>query len=212
MCNEPPTVFIIDDDEAMLDAVATMAQTVSIRTKTYLRAEDFLSDYREEHPGCLVLDVRMPEISGSELQDELNRREIEIPIIVISGHADVQIAVKMVKSGALDFFEKPFKEQVLLDAIQHAFKLDKERRHLQMKCAVCRERYATLTPREKEVMALMVKGKTGKEIASKLGISYKTVEKFRAKVIKKMNAQSIAELVLIAVNLGLINPEDHLDM
>ena len=212
MCDEVPAVYIIDDDAGVLDALVMIVHTVGISSKTYLRAEDFLAEFRGDQPCCIILDVRMPGMSGTELQEELIRRKIEIPIIAISGLSDIQTAVKMVKAGALDFFEKPIKEQLLLDAIHSALKQDKERRLLEKKCVVCQERYDSLTPREKEVMALMVRGKTGKEIAAELNISSKTVEKFRAKVMKKTKVHSIAELVLIAVNLKLLSPQDYLEI
>jgi len=203
-----PTLFIVDDDEAMLDALKTMAATVGIPAQVYPSAQQFLDDCHPDQPGCLVVDVRMPDMSGLELQATLAERDIQLPVIVISGHADVRVAVRAVKAGALDFLEKPFKQQDLLDLINEAFRIDSEKCLARIDYREDQARYELLTPRERQVMALMVRGRAGKEIAAELGISYKTVEKFRARVMSKTRRESLPELVLMAVRLGLLSPDE----
>jgi len=201
-----PTLFIVDDDEAMLDALKTMSATVGIPAQCYPSAQQFLDHCQPDQPGCLVVDVRMPGMSGLELQAALAEHDIGLPVIVISGHADVRVAVRAVKAGALDFLEKPFKQQDLLDLINEAFRIDAEKRLTQIAYREDNARYELLTPRERQVMSLMVRGRAGKEIAAELGISYKTVEKFRARVMSKTRRESLPELVLMAVRLGLLSP------
>ena len=208
MSTTEPILFIVDDDEAMLDALKTMAATIGISAQGYSSAQQFLDDYRPNQSGCLVIDVRMPGMSGLELQATLAERDIQLPVIVISGHADVRVAVRAVKAGALDFLEKPFKQQDLLDLINEAFRIDTAQRSARIAHHKDQSRYELLTPRERQVMALMVRGRAGKEIAAELGISYKTVEKFRARVMSKTRRESVAELVLMAVRLGLLSPAE----
>jgi len=200
-----PTVFVVDDDDALLDSLATMADTVGMASETFSSARAFLDKYEVDRPGCLVLDIRMPDMNGLELQDVLKARGIDLPVVIISGHADVPLAVRALKSGAIDVLEKPFRQQVLLDCIRDAFQLDSDRRERRERTRLYAERFSTLTPREREVMQLLVQGNQGKTIASALNISYKTMEKFRAKVMKKMQAGTVVELVLMAVDLGLVD-------
>ena len=199
-----PTVFIVEDDEAMLGALAEMAKTIGLQVEAYRSAQEFLERYDPEHPGCLVLDVRMPGMSGLQLLDELNARDIRIPVIFITGHGDVTLAVRAMKSGAIDFLEKPFKEQDLLDRIHHGFELDARWRRARSHRQRCEERYARLTPRERQLMELLVRGKSGKQMAAEMGITYKSMEKVRAAVMRKMEANSVAQLVVMAVYLEII--------
>ncbi len=201
-----PTMFVVDDDDALLDSLATMADTVGMPAETFSSARAFLEHYDVARPGCLVLDIRMPDMNGLELQDALRARGITLPVIIISGHADIPLAVRALKSGAVDVLEKPFRQQVLLDRIRDAFRLDTTRRERQGRTRLYAERFSTLTPREREVMQLLVLGYPGKKIASELNVSYKTMEKFRAKVMRKMEAGTVVDLVLMAVDLGLVAP------
>jgi two-component system, LuxR family, response regulator FixJ len=202
-----PTVFIVDDDQDMLDAMTVMAETIGLKAETFSSAQDFLNRYHPGRPGCLVLDIRMPGMNGLTLQRTLQERDIELPIIVMSGHADIPLVVHAMKAGAVDFFEKPFLEQELLDRIQQAFELDARMRERKLKRRDSAERLATLTPREREVLTRLIDGKAGKQIAAEMGISYKTMEKFRYRVMHKMKADSIAELVLLAVKLDIISTD-----
>ena len=211
MTNEssPPTVFIVDDDDAMLDALTIMAETGGIPVEAFASAQDFLDSYDPERPGCLVVDVRMPHMTGLELQQVLSTHGIELPVVIISGNGDAKVAVQAMKAGAIDFLEKPFKEQDLLNCINNAFEMDAQRRRQQSLLNVYVSRYDSLTPREQEVMQLLVSGRSGKQIAGDLGVSYKTMEKFRGGAMRKMQADSLAELVLMAVDLGLITPKSE---
>ncbi|MHC4943731.1 MAG: response regulator transcription factor [Planctomycetota bacterium] len=190
-----PTAFIVDDDEAVLKGLAVLLRSVGIQAECYLSAQDFLNAYNPSKPGCLLLDVRMPGMSGLELQKVMLDKKIHLPIIMISGHSDVPIAVQALKMGAMDFIEKPFSDQNLLDAIQKAFKKDAEDREKFKDLVAIKGRLNQLTKREREVIRQVVQGKPNKQIASVLGLSKKTVEFHRANIMKKMEAQSVAELV-----------------
>jgi len=198
-----PTVFVVDDDEAMRDTLSTMVDSVGVQVQVFESAQDFLDQFDRNQPGCLVLDVRMPRMSGLELQDVLTERNSLLPIIIISGHAEVSLAVRAVKAGAMDFIEKTYRPQELLDLIQSALIKNEEDLKLSQLRDVNSKRFESLTPRETEVMQLIVAGSSGKQVAAELGISYRTMEKFRANVMKKMQANSLAELVLMAVNLNI---------
>lgn len=205
-----PTLFVVDDDEAILKSLCTMGESVGMPVEVFTSAREFLDHYHPDHTGCLVLDVRMPDMNGLDLQEALNVRGIKLPVIFISGFPDVQLAVRALKAGAVDFLEKPFKLHILLDCISRAFECDAQNREsyaYQASCATC---FGSLTPRERDVMQLLIIGNSGKQTATKLNISYKTMEKFRAKVMRKMHAKSMAELVLMAVNMGLISANDEL--
>lgn len=194
-----PTVFVVDDDAAIRICVLSILQSVNITGKAFSNGREFLEAYDSEYPGCLVLDVRLPEMSGLELQSMLINRRIEIPIIFISGFGDVATAVRAIRAGALDFIEKPFNHQILLERIQQALAIDVEnRRRRDQQKAVIR-RFELLTDREKQVMALIIAGDANKVMATKLGLSQKTVEFHRAKVMEKMEAASITDLVKLSV-------------
>lgn len=190
-----PTAFIVDDDKGVLKALSILLQSVGIRVDTFMSAQSFLDVYDPHRPGCLLLDVRMPGMSGLELQKVLSEKRISLPIIMISGHSDIPIAVETLKRGALDFIEKPFSEQKLLDTIQLAFRKDAETRRKLMDLEAISKRLSQLTRREREVMRLVVQGKPNKEIALELKLSKKTVEFHRANIMKKMEADSLANLV-----------------
>jgi FixJ family two-component response regulator len=203
-----PTVFVVDDDEAMRDTLSTMVDSVGVQVQVFESAQDFLDQFDRNQPGCLVLDVRMPRMSGLELQDVLTERNSLLPIIIISGHAEVSLAVRAVKAGAMDFIEKTYRPQELLDLIQSALIKNEEDLKLSQLRDVNSKRFESLTPRETEVMQLIVAGSSGKQVAAELGISYRTMEKFRANVMKKMQANSLAELVLMAVNLNIVSDRE----
>jgi RNA polymerase sigma factor (sigma-70 family) len=194
-----PTVFIVDDDQAVARSLRWLIETVQLGVETFASAQVFFDDYDSSKPGCLVLDVRMPGISGLELQERLAARRINVPIIFITGHGDVQMAVRALQAGAFDFVEKPFNDQDLLDRIQKAIAFDLERRGKEAQRAQLKALFAGLTPREREVLDLVVEGMSNKAIANTLGLSAKTVEVHRAKVMEKMHARSISDLVKMAM-------------
>lgn len=194
-----PTVFVVDDDQAMRNSLKWLIESVGVPVESYSSATDFLEAYYPGRSGCLLLDVRMPGMSGLELQEYLRDKEIDIPVIIITGHGDVPMAVRAMKSGAIDFIEKPFNDEVLLDAIRTALAMDEEQRDKQAEKADIIACYTQLTPREAEVMQMVTDGRSNKEIANLLGVSAKTVEAHRARVMEKMQAGSLAELVRMAV-------------
>ena len=194
-----PTVFIVDDDQAVARSLRWLIETVQLRVETFSSAQAFVNCYDESKPGCLVLDVRMPGMSGLDLQERLAAQRIMLPIIFITGHGDVKMAVRAVKSGAFDFIEKPFNDQDLLDRIQKAIIFDAELRGSSSKHTRLLALFASLTPREREVLDLVVEGMSNKAIARSLGLSAKTVEVHRAKVMEKMLARAVADLVKMAM-------------
>lgn len=199
MKEQEQTVFVVDDDEEVRDSLTVLLQSVGLKVKGYGSAQDFLDDYDPGRSGCLVLDIRMPGMSGTELQERLGDRRATLPIIMVTGHGDVALAVKSMKAGALDFLQKPFNEQELLDLVHHALANDAERRSASNRRQAVIDRLASLTPREREVMELIVDGKANKNIATALGLSRRTVEIHRARVMKKTEAESLAELVAMVL-------------
>jgi len=192
-------VFVVDDDEAMRSSLKWLIESVGMQVHTYESAQAFLDAYYPGRAGCLLLDVRMPGMSGLELQAYLVRREIRLPVIIITGHGDVSMAVKAMKAGAVDFIEKPFDDEALLGSIRNALQYDEKQRALRAQRADIAARLAELTPREHEVMNMVTDGKSNKEIAAALGVSAKTVEVHRARVMDKMRADSLAELVRLVL-------------
>jgi FixJ family two-component response regulator len=199
-----PIVFVVDDDRAMRESLSWLLDSVGLRVRSFANAADFLAEHDPAQPGCLVLDVRMPGMSGLDLQSELASRGVELPTIVITGHAEVSMAVRAVKAGAIDFIEKPFSDQLLLDRVRQALKIDLEAREVRRRREDARRRLATLTAREREVLDLVAAGKANKEIASALGVSPKTVEVHRAHVMSKMCVDSLAELIRLTLLAGEI--------
>ncbi len=194
------TVFIIDDDQAVARSLRWLIETVQLKVETFTSAQDFLDHYDAGKPGCLVLDVRMPGMSGLELQERLTaRRSYHPPIIFITGHGDVQMAVRAVQAGAFDFVEKPFNDQDLLDRIQKAITHDAGQRGKEEQRSQLKALFASLTPREREVLDHVVEGMSNKGIANALGLSAKTVEVHRAKVMEKLHARSLSDLVKMAM-------------
>lgn len=192
---DKPLVYVVDDDEAIRDSLRLLLKSVGLNGQAYGSAIAFLDDYDPEQHGCLVADIRMPGKSGLDLQDDLNRHGAPIPLIFITGHGGVPMAVDTMKSGALDFIEKPFRDQDLLDRVHQALTWDKERRTECLERFAIRKRMATLTPRETEVMERVVQGQTNKVIAIDLEISHRTVELHRSHVMDKMGVRSLAKLV-----------------
>lgn len=200
--NAAPTVFVVDDDPSIRRALVRLIKSVGCDVETYPTAKEFLDAY-DKRAGCLVLDIRMPGLSGLELQEVLAERQIVLPIIFITGHGDVPMSVRAMKGGAVDFLQKPFNDQELLDAIQRALARDTTLRQTQALRTEADRRVALLTPREHDVFRLVVVGKMNKEIAAHYGISEKTVKVHRARVMEKMQAASLAELVRFAQIAGL---------
>ena len=195
---DEPTVFVVDDDQAVRDSLRWLVESVGHRVRTYGSAQAFFDDYDPGQPGCLVLDVRMPGASGIEMQEQLRKSGAMIPIIVITGHADVATAVRAMKAGAVDFIEKPFSDQLLLDHLHRCIGQDAALRAERERDQVIIGRREQLSPRQRRVMDLVAAGLSNRIIAEKLGISLKTVEAHRAKVMEKMKARSVAELVKLA--------------
>lgn len=195
------TVFIVDDDEDVCDSLSMLVRSVGLQAETFLRAADFLEAYDPDVSGCLVLDIRMPGMSGLDLQRRLNEERSILPIIFITGHGDVPVAVRAMRAGATDFLQKPFDEQELLDRIHQALESNaRHRRELVEKDAIL-ERIHNLTPREREVMDLVVAGLANKNVAGRLEVSQRTVEIHRARVMEKMQATSLAHLVRMAMSV-----------
>ncbi len=191
---EAPTVFLVDDDHAVRDSLRWLVETINLDVETYASAKSFLDACDPDRPGCLVLDVRMPGMSGLELQETLIGRGITLPIIVITGYGDVPSAVRAMRQGAVDFLEKPFDDQALLELIQHCVQRDARNRQAEATRREVRKNLAKLTPREREVLDLVVSGNSNKETARCLGVSPKTIEVHRARVMEKMDVTSLAKL------------------
>ncbi len=194
------TVFVVDDDEAVRASLRLLLKSVGLPATAYSSAQEFLAGYDPRLPGCVVLDVRMPGMSGLELQQILNMRGATIPVIFITGHGDIPMAVEAMQHGAFDFLQKPFRDQDLLDRVQRALERDdRTRQELKEKDRI-RDRLTSLTPREHEVLALITRGKPNKVVAADLGVSQRTVEIHRARVMEKMGASSFAQLVRMVLD------------
>jgi FixJ family two-component response regulator len=202
MTGPDPIVFVIDDDASVREAIRKLIASVGLRVETFGSAREFLIGQRPEAPACLVLDVRLPDVSGLEFQRDLAKANVHIPIIFISGHADVPVTVRAMKAGAVEFLTKPFRGQELLDAIQEAIAKDRVAWNERAQIADLRARYDTLTSREKEVLKLVVSGLLNKQSAAELGTSELTIKTHRAHVMKKMGAESLADLVRMSERLN----------
>ena len=195
MSNEEPLVYVIDDDEAVRDSLSILLESVGLAHEVYGSALDFLDAFDPDRHACIVTDIRMPGMSGLELQQRLLESRCDAPLIFITGHGDVPMAVTAMKRGAADFIQKPFRDQELIDRIHQALEQDKSRRAARQEEREIRERIKTLTPREAEVMERVVSGQANKVIAMDLGVSQRTVELHRARVMRKLRMRSLAELV-----------------
>ncbi|MBV8306386.1 MAG: response regulator transcription factor [Gammaproteobacteria bacterium] len=196
-----PTVFVVDDDEGVRNSLRFLLKSVGLTTRALASASEFLEAYKHNQPGCLVLDVRMPGMSGMELQQQLNLRGATLPVIFITGHGDIPMAVEAMQHGAFDFLQKPFRDQDLIDRIQRALERDARNRTALTQHARIRERLESLTPREREVLTLMTRGKPNKVMAAELGVSQRTVEIHRARVMEKSGADSLAHLVRMVMDM-----------
>jgi FixJ family two-component response regulator len=205
MKESTPTVFVVDDDNAIRNSLRLLLKSVDLASRTMGSAAEFLETYDASQPGCLVLDVRMPGMSGLELQQELNRRGATLPVIFITGHGDIPMAVEAMQHGAFDFLQKPFRDQELIDRIQRALAKDAQTRAALTERGRIRDRLESLTPREREVLALMIQGKPNKIMAHELGVSQRTVEIHRARVMEKSGADSLAQLVRMVMDQELEN-------
>ena len=202
MTSYEPTVFLVDDDHAVRDALGLLLESTGLRTVSYPSAAAFLEDFEQNRRGCLVLDIRMPGMSGMELQAALAEKSVNIPIIFLTGHGNVSMSAKAFRTGAIDFMEKPFNENVLLERIQEAIQLDQSNQAVAARKVNANTRLASLTPREREVMLLIVAGNANKEIATKLGLSTRTIETHRGHILEKTGAQSLADLIELAIASG----------
>lgn len=198
----PPLVRVIDDDEAMRRSLAFLIESVGLAVQTYARAQEFLDAPQPERTGCVLLDVRMPGMSGLELQAALTRAQLDLPIVFLTGHGDIDMAVNAMKAGAFDFIEKPFRDQRLLDAVARAVRLSEEQQAERMALRAARLAWLALTPREREVARLVADGQANRVIATTLGISERTVHIHRANALQKMATGSAAELAAALIRLG----------
>jgi FixJ family two-component response regulator len=201
--NDQPTVFVVDDDASMREALARLFYSVQPRVEVFASAQEFLQSKRPDGPGCLVLDVRLPGLSGLDFQAGLTKADIRFPIVFITGHGDIPMSVRAMKAGAVDFLTKPFRDQDLLDAVASAIQRDQKRREHEHAVADLRAHFASLTPREREIMALVASGLMSKQIAAQIDLSEITVKVHRSHIMKKMGARSVADLVRMAEALGL---------
>lgn len=202
-----PIVYVVDDDQAMVESLSWVIESVGLKAKTFIRAQEFLDNYDPHQPGCLLLDVRMPGMSGPELQTKINEfGSPALPIVFISGHGDVPLAVRVMKAGAIDFLTKPFNDQVLLESINKALRIDKINREKLEESAQAEAKFALLSHREVQVLQGIVAGKQNKVISAELNISLKTVEAHRASVMKKMGVKSVPELVKLVLTNSVQEP------
>jgi len=203
-----PTVFIVDDDPSVRDSLQFLLESVGLKVKTFASAQDFLDGADPEAPGCLLLDVRMPGMSGLDLQEQLGKAGIFLPIVFITGHGTVPMSVRAMKAGAVDFLQKPFEQQDLLNAIHQAIEQDRQARLKRDELREIHKRINFLTPREYEVFTLLVSGMLNKQVASRLGTTERTIKAHRSRIMEKMQAESLADLVRNAEKLGVGKPRD----
>lgn len=201
MRSDQPTVYIVDDDAAMRDALELLIQSIDLQVKSYSSADTFLQEYHIDQPGCLLLDVRMPGMDGPSLQDAMVERNIELPIIFLTAHGDMELAVRAVNKGAIDCISKPFREQTLVEGIKRAIQVDQQRRKKRADCMNVQKRLDSLTVREQQVLRHVIDGKHNKAIGIILGLSHKTIEFHRSKIMSKMSAHNIANLVRLALSV-----------
>lgn len=202
MSEEQASVYVVDDDISVRESLKNLFRSVGLKVETFETAQEFLSGHRPDIPGCLILDVRLPGMSGLDLQRALAEKKVDIPIIFITAHGDVQMSVRAMKLGAIEFLSKPYREQELLDAVRQAIERDRENRSRWREIAELQSRYESLSHREREVMGLVVEGYPNKQIAGQLGISQATVKLHRGRSMEKMRAASLADLIRMAEKLA----------
>ena len=207
MSESPPIVFVVDDEPAICLSLKRLVKSVGLEAQTFTTAQEFLRAKRPDGPGCLVLDVRLPGLSGLDLQQELLDAKVDLPIIFINGHGDIPMSVRAIKAGAVEFLTKPFRDQDLVDAIQHGIEKHRAARQESVKLTEFRALYDSLTPREREVFPLVAAGLLNKQIAAQLGTGEKTIKVHRGQVMHKMKAESLAHLIRIGEKLGLSSPK-----
>jgi FixJ family two-component response regulator len=200
---ERSTVLVVDDDASVREALSDLFQSVGLRVEVFVSTQEFLKNRRPEGPGCLVLDVRLPGKSGLDFQQELNAANVNLPIVFLTGHGDIPMSVRAMKAGAVEFLTKPFREQDLLDAVQTALERDRVNREDEQLLATLRQRFASLTPREQAILALVVGGRRNKQIAFEIGTSEVTVKVHRTNLMRKMQASSLADLITMATKLRI---------
>lgn len=201
MSDDSPIVFVVDDDDAVRDSLMDLVDSVGLNARAFASAKEFLDDFDAGTPGCLVLDIRMPGMSGLDLQDRLIELGSTLPIVFITGHGDIPMAVRAVQRGAIDFIQKPFRDQELLDKVNQALKISSQKLEVHEEQQEIEERIAALTGRERQVMEMIVAGKANKVIALDLGLSQRTVELHRARVMEKMAARTLADLVRVVTRI-----------
>src|SRR6202167_6420332 len=208
MNHEPvPQVYVVDDDISVREALSSLIRSAGLSVRTFASASESLGGLKKERPGCLVLDIQLPDINGFELQQRLATDDIQIPIIFLTGHGDIPMSVRAIKAGAVEFLTKPFRDQDLVDAIQHGIEKHRAARQESVKLAEFRALYDSLTPREREVFPLVAAGLLNKQIAARLGTGEKTIKVHRGQVMHKMKAESLAHLIRIGEKLGLSSPK-----
>ena len=203
MTPEQSTVLVVDDDASVREALSDLFQSVGLMVEVYASAQEFLKNQRPEGPSCLVLDVRLPGKSGLDFQQELNAANINLPTVFLTGHGDIPMSVRAMKAGAVEFLTKPFREQDLLDAVQAALERDRVNREDEKLVVMLSQRFASLTPREQAILALVAAGRRNKQIAFEIGTSEVTIKVHRTNLMRKMQASSLADLIMMAGRLGM---------
>ena len=203
---EAAVVYVVDDDQRMLDSTVWLLESVGLKARPFTSGREFLDAGPNDAHACVLLDVRMPGLGGLAVQEEMRRRGIELPVIFVSGHADVPIVIRAFKAGAVDFIEKPYNEQLLLDSVQQALSSRERQQASRSGQGELAQRLAALTPRERDVFLPLVRGYTSREVAEQLNISVKTVDLYRARVMKRMQAGTLPDLVGMAIAAGLVDP------
>ncbi len=206
MNETPPIVFVVDDESAVGVSIKRLLHSVGLEARHFTSASEFLRAERPDAPGCLVLDVRLPDLSGLDLQQELAKANVDLPVIFITGHGDIPMTVRAMKAGAVEFLTKPFREQELLEAVQRAISRHRQTRDQRASMRVLQSRYELLTPREREVFPLVASGLLNKQVAAELNASEKTIKVHRGQLMQKMEAQSLSDLIRMAEQLGVLSP------